>query len=374
MLDLEVMTEGKHKAMGSRHTPSTLKQLKTDLQNMVTRVFKRTEYISDSKVMPFFLSVYIGKQNKYAYVPQEMVEGDRKRKLIMPPDLERIDCWVAAPHQELERPRHLALKVAFSLLEHDCSRGTGVLFQIRRRSITPHYDEEGGLYFRFKQVVVRKTMMGSCKRGYKPLDFSMTAALEVENLRRLLEVLPPVGCQYCLQALVMKPVGQDPLCICDKIFLNEVSLDKWRPNNNIWFKHQACSRESVSNMVRELCKLAGTKEDHTNGDVRVTIMTSLAMAQMSPNQVSTFSKSTPAEQERYKRLGEQMTEKQIQQARALTSSSGRNALRGLGNKFGDLSGGADSRTHQIYRRYLALLEHESTPEVSTVNQLEKTIN
>ena len=327
--------------------------MKTDIQNILSYVLKRKENLSDSKQFRFFMSMYAAKRNKYGQVPQDRQQGQWKRKLIVPEDMEKIDNWACKPHHEENQPKHLAYKVGLALLEHDCSRGTGVLYQIRRSFFHPMY-ENGQLSYRVKNNVVRKTMRGNGKGIYKPMDFLVSAKHEVEIIRRLLKVLPNQGCCHCLCADIPKQIGEDPECSCDMIFLNEVDQKRWRVTDQVWFKRQKMSREALEGLVREICKLAENKEDHTNGDIRCTVMTSLAMAKLSPDQVNMFSKSTPAQQEHYKRLGEQMTEKQIRQATALTSASGRNALQGKENLFGELGGGECEETMMIYKRYMVL--------------------
>ena len=46
-------------------------------------MLKKKEKLEDFK---FFMGTYNAKRNKYAEVPQERTQGDRKRKMIVPED------------------------------------------------------------------------------------------------------------------------------------------------------------------------------------------------------------------------------------------------------------------------------------------------
>ena len=52
------------RAMGTRYTPDTLKQLKTGLKNMMTFFLKRTDNIDSYN---FFTGCYTSKRNKWQY-------------------------------------------------------------------------------------------------------------------------------------------------------------------------------------------------------------------------------------------------------------------------------------------------------------------
>ena len=212
---LKVEDENRKKSLGSRHTPVTLKQMKTDLENLKTYVWKRKEKLADATFFSYFQAVYDGKKLKYDKVPQLCVEGERKRKLIMPADLELRDAWMMQDPRKVERPTHLLLMVGTILMEADASRGTGVLKQIRRSYFTPLYDGHGNLTYRVKGLVSRKTS----GRGSKPMNFLLSGQHEVYVIRTLLEVLPPPDCQYCVLASPPVPRGQSCKCVCDKIFL-----------------------------------------------------------------------------------------------------------------------------------------------------------
>ena len=65
----------------------------------------------------------MAKRNKYAVVPQEIVQGDRKRKFIIPTDQELRDKFLTKPVDDASEPEELLLIVGTAFLEADISRG-----------------------------------------------------------------------------------------------------------------------------------------------------------------------------------------------------------------------------------------------------------
>ena len=96
------------RALGTRYTPDSLKQLKTGLQNTLKFFLKRKEKVED---LTFFMGLYTAKRNKYAVVPQENVQGDRKRKMIVPTDQELRDRFLTKPVDDVAEPEELLLIV-----------------------------------------------------------------------------------------------------------------------------------------------------------------------------------------------------------------------------------------------------------------------
>ena len=351
-IKLEIEEKNRKLALGSRFTPGSLKQMKTDLANVMTYLWKRKEKLTDARLFPFFQSIYDGKRLKYNKVPQLEVEGDRKRKLIMPGDLEVMDAWMLQDPRKVETPKHLMLMVGNIFLQLDAARGTSVLRQIRRSYIRRMSDRlTGNPYYKVKGLVCRKTS----GRTSKPMDFVVSGEHEVYVIQTLLEVLPRQDCDYCINANPPVPRSQDDKCTCDHIFLQERDLATWRPHQEVWFKKWAWSKDRVESLISELCYLSKTDNVHTNGDIRVTVITSYAMAKLTPDQIAQFSKSSPAQQEKYKRLGELMSPDQVRQATALVSASGREALRGRENKFGSLAR-AGSKEVVLFDNFARILE------------------
>ena len=77
---------------------------------------------------------------------------------------------------------------------------------------------------------------------------------------------------------------------------------------------------------------------YTNGSIRPTNLTSLAMTGVTPQQIATSLnlQQSYAEQECYKRLEEMMSEDEKRKVSLINTASGRAALRGKVNKFGTL--------------------------------------
>ena len=87
-----------------------------------------------------------------------------------------------------------------------------------------------------------------------------------------------------------------------------------------------------------MSKEAGTSKVYTNGSIRPTNLTSMAMTGLTPGQISnSFNlQQTYSEQEKYKRIGEMMSDEEKRVATMINTASGRNVLRGFDNEFGAL--------------------------------------
>ena len=322
------------RAMGTRYTPDTLKQLKTGLKNMMTFFLKRTDNIDSYN---FFTGCYTSKRNKYGAVPQLKVQGDRKRSRILQVDLAKRDIFLTKDVDQVDYPEQLLLIVGTILLEGDIARGTCVLKQIRRNYIHVTNDDQGNIMVIVKGNVIRKTNTGSSKE-YKAMDFKIRGKYEVKAIQKLLNTLPPVGCNYCTLAVPAKTVGESPDCVCQHLFLHQRNVMKWRLTDRTWFARSKWSDERLNNLTAMVSKEAGTSKVYTNGSIRPTNLTSMAMTGLTPGQIAkSFNlQQTYSEQEKYKRIGEMMTEDEKRLATMINTASGRNALRGLGNEFGDL--------------------------------------
>ena len=121
-----------NRALGTRYTPDSLKQMKTGLQNLLSFMLKRSDKLDE---MPFFSSLYTTKRNKYDEVPHDKQQGDRKRTLIDPVDQAKRDQFLTQPLEKIACPEDLLLIVGNALLEGDISRGTSVLKQIKRSCV-----------------------------------------------------------------------------------------------------------------------------------------------------------------------------------------------------------------------------------------------
>ena len=272
------------RALGTRFTPDSLKQLKTGIQNLLKFFLKRKEKVED---FTFFMGLYVAKRNKYAIVPQESVQGDRKRKLIQPSDQELRDKFLAQPVEEVSEPEDLLLIVGTALLEADMGRGTSVLLQIRRSFISVKADEEGKHFVAVKGNLRRKTNNGNSSK-FKPMNFKISSELEVKAIKKLLDTLPSVGCNNCVHSTPPRAVGEDSKCVCDSLFLRQRELLHWRKTDKVWYTRQAWSENKLDQLTASVSKKAGTAKVYTNGSIRPSNMTSLTMTGMSSDQLAHF--------------------------------------------------------------------------------------
>jgi hypothetical protein len=341
------------RALGTRYTPDSLKQLKTGLQNILKFFLKRKEKVED---LTFFMGLYTAKRNKYAVVPQENVQGDRKRKMIVPTDQELRDRFLTKPVDDVAEPEELLLIVGTILLESDISRGTAVLGQIRRSFVSIKADGEGKHYIVVKGNARRKTNNGNSKK-YKPMNFKIMGELEVKAIKKLLDTLPSVGCHNCTLSTPARTVGENSNCVCDHIFLKQRDLLHWRKTDKVWFARQKWSDNKLEKLTAMVSMKAGTAKVYSNGSIRPSNMTSLTMTGMSSDQLAhSFGlQQNYGQQEKYKRLGEMMNDDQKRMATMVNTASGRKFLRGGTNEFGSVQQKKDLQPN-IYSRFKGLME------------------
>ena len=341
------------RALGTRYTPDSLKQLKTGLQNILKFFLKRKEKVED---LTFFMGLYTAKRNKYAVVPQENVQGDRKRKMIVPTDQELRDRFLTKPVDDVAEPEELLLIVGTILLESDISRGTAVLGQIRRSFMSIKADGEGKHYIVVKGNARRKTNNGNSKK-YKPMNFKIMGELEVKAIKKLLDTLPSVGCHNCTLSTPARTVGENSNCVCDHIFLKQRDLLHWRKTDKVWFARQKWSDNKLEKLTAMVSMKAGTAKVYSNGSIRPSNMTSLTMTGMSSDQLAhSFGlQQNYGQQEKYKRLGEMMNDDQKRMATMVNTASGRKFLRGGTNEFGSVQQKKDLQPN-IYSRFKGLME------------------
>ena len=341
------------RALGTRYTPDSLKQLKTGLQNILKFFLKRKEKVED---LTFFMGLYTAKRNKYAVVPQENIQGDRKRKMIISTDQELRDRFLTKPADDVAEPEELLLIVGTILLESDISRGTAVLGQIRRSFVSIKADGEGKHYIVVKGNARRKTNNGNSKK-YKPMNFKIMGELEVKAIKKLLDTLPSVGCHNCTLSTPARTVGENSNCVCDHIFLKQRDLLHWRKTDKVWFARQKWSDNKLEKLTAMVSMKAGTAKVYSNGSIRPSNMTSLTMTGMSSDQLAhSFGlQQNYGQQEKYKRLGEMMNDDQKRMATMVNTASGRKFLRGGTNEFGSVQQKKDLQPN-IYSRFKGLME------------------
>ena len=353
------------RTLGSRLTPDSLKQLKTGLKNILTFLLKRSDSIED---YTFFTGVYTAKRNKYATVAQEKMQGDRKRQRITQEDMALRDVFLTQDVDSLKKPGDLCLIVGTALLEADISRGTCVLKQIRRSYISVSNDETGKTVINVKGNIVRKTMKGSSKE-FTPMKFSIRGECEIKAVSKLLDTLPSVGCRFCIYAEPPKQVGRDPECVCEQLFLQSRDLLNWRSTDKTWFVRTKWSDERLKKLTKLVSMEAGTSKVYTNGCIRPTNETSLALIDLTPDQLAhSFNlQKNVAQQEKYKREGEMMTAEEKRVATMINTASGRTALRGLGNKFGPLTLQVNEE-RKIYDQFNKVMKGQQIKKVEGVKK------
>ena len=119
-------------------------------------------------------------------------------------------------------------------------------------------------------------------------------------------------------------------------------------------------------ITKEVCLKAGTSKVYTNGCIRPTNVTSMAMTGLSSDQIAhSFNlQKNYQEQEKYKREGEMMTDEEKRVATMINMASGRNALRGLGNEFGPLDI-QPAKEKNIYKEFNDLMKGSKTTDSRT---------
>ena len=230
------------------------------------------------------------------------------------------------------------------------ARGKDCIQQIRRRYVKVEVDEEGREVVRIRGNVHKKTMQGRAD-DFKPLDVVVHGQAEVlqkcslsilifvlfqvEIIKKLVKHLPPVGCKHCVNAVPPKPVAVHDRCVCDDIFLQP--LQHWRPSNQTWFARERRGNHWHQDVMKAISEEAKLGKIYTNGSIRPTVVTELISAGLSNRQVMEFTgHKSHAMVQKYNRQLEWMNNAEVRQAKMLMNSSGRNALRGEENKFGDV--------------------------------------
>ena len=278
-------------------------------------------------------------------------------------------------------PKHLQLKVNAILLENTVARGKDCIQQIRRRYVKVEVDEEEREVVRIRGNVHKKTMQGRAD-DFKPLDVVVHGQAEVlqkcalsilifvlfqvEIIKKLVKHLPPVGCKYCVNAVPPKPVAVHDRCVCDDIFLQP--LQHWRPSNQTWFARERRGNHWHQDVMKAISEEAKLGKIYTNGSIRPTVVTELLSAGLSNRHVMEFTgHKSHAMVQKYNRQLEWMNNAEVRQAKMLMNSSGRNALRGGENKFGDVDP-TDGTSQKIGRNHkLAVQDGAGLGSIAKVN-------
>ena len=249
------------------------------------------------------------------------------------------------------------------ILENTVARGADCVQQVRRRYI--NIEQENGLeVVRIKGNIHKKNMQGRAA-NYKPLDVVVHGEAEVvtisqfcfnilsfqvEIIKKLLHHLPSVGCKYCSNADPPQRLAVHPRCVCDDLFLQP--LPKLRPSDKTLFSRERRGNNWHQDVMKTVSEEAKLSQVYTNGSLRPTVVTELLNAGYTDRQVMEFTgHKSSAMVQKYNRQLEMMNSVEKRQANMLLNSSGRNALRGGVNKFGEV-GQSDGASKKIGRNHL----------------------
>ena len=162
--------------------------------------------------------------------------------------------------------------------------------------------------------------------------------------------LPSVGCKYCIDAEPPQRVAVHDRCVCDDLFLQPKS--SCRAADKVWFVRERRGNNWFQDVMKSISQEAGLSKIYTNGSIRPTVVTDLLAAGYTNAQVMEFTgHKTHGMVQKYNRDMERMNRVEIRQAKMLLNSSGRNALRGRQNRFGELgqSDGASKRVGENHK-------------------------
>ena len=188
-------------------------------------------------------------------------------------------------------------------------------------------------------------------------------------LEKLLSHLPPPGCKRCVHGCPPSPLGQHNLCTCDELYLQSLPAVTWRPTNLVWFSRQRRGTTWHKNLVAAISCKASLAQRYTNPSFRPTVITELLMAGFTNREIGQFTGQKNhhiIEQVRldlltrdynillqYKRKLELMSVEEKRGASVLMTPSGRRALRGDSNLWGDIDteGGEEAAVGALGRKH-----------------------
>ena len=156
-------------------------------------------------------------------------------------------------------------------------------------------------------------------------------------IEKLLYHLPEVGCMRCVLADPPCSIGTDPLCTCEDLFLRPLPTLNWRPTNKTWYAHQRRGENWEKEVTKKVSDLLGLSRTYTNSSFRPTTITQLSSAGFA-NRVTAQITGQKGHNvvEAYKRQAEQMKKHEWREASMLQAPSGRQALRGKANQWGEI--------------------------------------
>ena len=163
-------------------------------------------------------------------------------------------------------------------------------------------------------------------------------------MKELVDHLPSVGCKHCIKGDPLQPVAVHKLCVCEDLFLQ--LLANWRPAAKVWFARERRGNNWHQNVMKTISEEAKLSKIYTNGSIRASLVTELLAAGYDNRIIMELTgHKSHAMVQTYSRQLERMDSVEHRQANMLLNSSGRNALRGRENMFGELgqASGASAR-------------------------------
>ena len=178
---------------------------------------------------------------------------------------------------------------------------------------------------------------------------------EQSKHKELVDHLPSVGCKHCIKGDPPQPVAVHNLCVCEDLFLQP--LANWRPAAKVWFARERRGNNWHQNVMKTISEEAKLSKIYTNGSIRASLVTELLAAGYDNRIIMELTgHKSHAMVQTYSRQLERMDSVEHRQANMLLNSSGRNALRGRENMFGELgqASGASKRIGENHRRAVQL--------------------
>lgn len=147
--------------------------------------------------------------------------------------------------------------------------------------------------------------------------------------------LPSIGCKYCVNANPPQARAVHNQCVCDDLMLKP--LPNRRPSDKVWFARERRGHNWYQDVMKNISEEAKLSKVYTNGSIRATIVTQLIAAGYTNRTIMEITgHKSHAMVQTYSRQLEMMDSVEHRQANMLLNSSGRNALRGRENRFGEV--------------------------------------
>lgn len=128
-------------------------------------------------------------------------------------------------------------------------------------------------------------------------------------------------------------------CVCDDLLLKPLPSLDWRSNHQTWYARQRRGQSWIKNIIKDVCSYAGTSQVYTNSTLRPSNITELHLAGYGHKEIAQFTdQKCESVVAHYNKTKDLMSEEEKRDARMLLNPSGRRALRGGPNLWGETSG------------------------------------